>query len=782
MVPVVVVHMPIQKHRDSPDTGRFLLQEPPQSVATVNLVEVLRRQFWLIVFCTVLGCVAGWQYVEKTPVWYETRATVLVSQRNSGLAGAAGAGSVAAGESVISEEILANHMALLHSRRNIENALQKAGLSELDSIVSELDDDQDVTDYVIDNLSLSRGGKGDSRAARSLDLEFQHTHAADAQRILQSVVDEYMAVVDQQFADSLAIANNLVIKDQDRIQKDLQQAQEELHQARRAAPVLFTGQGSSNVYVEQYRVLANQLVTAELDEVTIKGRLEKANRVAKQYEDLSMNMPIEALGVIDTESLERLGVFAGMKANSTRIADIQMNQPERQEEARAQYTHLLRLMSEKKRLEADFGSGHPDVQKLQGEIDLVEEFLEDHQVKEEVQEDEPQLTSRQLLDAYIGFLKSEIQANAERKAELTARVENAEKRARSLVDFEMQDEILRSRIDRNQQLFDGLVEQLRTLNLASGVDGYIHEILEEPRLGIKIWPRLSICGAAGFLLGLISGLFLALINDQRNAKFHSAQELDNALGMPVLGYVDRLPVGNTQGLVASDAIQGEAFRMLRAMLLSDVREGRLSTLTATSPAPGDGKSTILMNVAATFASLGMPVVIVEADMRRPTFRKRMKLNNEFGLSEILGGSCLMEDAMTIGVAPNLSVIHAGAPTASPAELLESEAFDALLKELRTQFVLTIVDVGPVLAVSDSLSVAQKVDGTILVVRPSADTRSQISGAAEMLRAGGVNLLGMVVNAYGSSKQFQSGHYGYGDSYGSSYGQVRTREVQTVSHG
>jgi capsular exopolysaccharide synthesis family protein len=272
--------------------------------------------------------------------------------------------------------------------------------------------------------------------------------------------------------------------------------------------------------------------------------------------------------------------------------------------------------------------------------------------------------------------------------------------------------------------------------------------------------------AAGLMLGLMSGVFAALVNDQSDSKFKTAQEIDSAVSIPVLGYINKLPVGRRRAFVPSTSAQSESFRLLRTMLLSDVRSGKLSSLSATSASPSDGKSTLLLNIAASFASLKMPVVVLEADMRRPTFRKRLQLKNKIGLSDVLNNSATIEQAVCETKIPNLKVIHAGTSVSAPAELLQSEAFDNLLKELRTDFVLTVVDVGPILAVSDPLVVAQKVDGTLLVVRPSVDTRQQVLGAADRLRAGNVNLLGMLVNAFGSSSDFHGSRYGYDVTYAS----------------
>ena len=730
-------------------------------VPTIKLTDALRRQRYIVVMCTILGIALAWLYVDHATVRFESKARVLVNQHDQALVHPVSTAN--RDDNLISEDVLANHMQMLQSRRNVEDALSRDGLIDLASIVEELDDDQDTVDYVIDNLRLTRGGKGDARAARSIEITFRHTDANDTRRILDSVVDEYMRMIDQQFSDSLAVANDVILKAQREIESELQDAQQEFIQSRKTAPVLFTGDGSSNVYVSQYETLADQMVAIEIRESTIAERLAKASKVADEYSDVERTLPIEALGVIDTESLQRLGVFASMKANSTRSAEFQRDQPERLEEARTQYTHLLRLMSEKQRLAADFGPSHPEVKKLQEEIALVEEFLDEHQIEYDSEMDEPQLTSRQLLDAYIGFLKNEVASLKEQKKALGIRLEESEKRARSLVEFELRHEVLRSKIDRNQQLFEGLAEQLGKVNMTNGIDGYIHEILEQPRTGIQIWPERSVCCAGGLLVGLVAGLFLALVNDQLNPRFVAANEIHHTSQLPVLGYVGKLPTGRRLTNGAQSQEDTEPLRMVRTMLLNDVRNGTLSTLAATSTSSGDGKSTILSNLAMSFASVGIPVVIVDADMRRPTMGRQFCPKQSVGLSELLNGNCPLEDAVCPTDIPNLSVLPAGSSTATPAELLESETFTALIKELRSQYALTIVDVGPVLAVSDALVVSRIVDGTILIVRPSRDTRRDVADAADMLRATGANLLGTIVNTVGSSKHFQRGSYGYTSS-------------------
>jgi polysaccharide biosynthesis transport protein len=305
---------------------------------------------------------------------------------------------------------------------------------------------------------------------------------------------------------------------------------------------------------------------------------------------------------------------------------------------------------------------------------------------------------------------------------------------------------------------------LRELDLASGMRGYIHEILEAPRRGEKVWPKLSLCGVGGLMIGLIGGLFLSVLNDQQGDRFRTSEEIDSAIGIPILTQVGRLKNDGRRPIVADNSPEGESFRILRTLLLADVRENRLRVLSASSPLPQDGKSTILTNLAAAFAKLGMNVVLVEADMRRSTLQKRFGLPDTAGLSELLKETVTIDDVVVPSGVPNLTLITAGSGVTNPSELLRGESFDRILTSLKERFQLVVIDVGPVLAVSDSIIVGQKSDGMLVVVRSANDTRQQVVEAVETLRAAKTKLLGCVVNTFGSGDGFERrSNYAYYNS-------------------
>jgi succinoglycan biosynthesis transport protein ExoP len=742
--------------------GTLVLADSSQSAPSLKLGDILKRQMWLILACISQGCALASVYWINAPVVYESRAKVMVSQRSPQMATTDMA--MSQDQSMVDEDVLANHMEIVRSRRIVETALKRHGLTSIESIKSELSPDVDAAEYVVDHINLKRGGDGSSKDARILSISFEHKNPEDSKLILEAILVEYQMFLGAQLTQAMSEAGRLVEEAQSNLESALDDAQYEYVAARQKAPVLFQGEGSGNVFLEQYKRLHEELLTMDIKQSTVKTRLAKARHMIEDEKN-GKTIDMEALGIIDSDSLQRLGVFAGLQANAGKSAEFLAEQPQRLEEARTQYSNLLILLSQEQRLKSDFGEGHPDVKKLQDEIALLKSFVEERKGTMAELPTETTLTPSLLMKAYVGFLENEILSEDEQRKEMETLLSDAEKQARTLVEFELQEGIMRSRVDRTQLLFDGVVEQLRDLDLAAGMRGYIHEILEAPRRGEKVWPKLSLCGVGGLMMGLMVGLFLAVLNDQQDDRFRTSEEIDSAIGIPVLTRVGRIKTDGKSPIVPDNSPEGESFRILRTLLLSDVREGRLKVLTATSPLPQDGKSTILANLAAAFAKLDMSVVLVEADMRRPTFHTRFGVPDGIGLSDLLKETSTIDDALVPSGVPNLTLITAGAGVPNPSELLQGESFDRTLAILMERFQMVIIDVGPVLAVSDSIIVAQKSDGMLLVVRSSNDSRQQVAEAVETLRAANAKLLGCVVNTYGSGEGFERRGY-YGGYYSS----------------
>lgn len=731
----------------------------------LDVLAILNRQRWLIGFLAIAGLAAGVAYALNAEVWYTSQAKVLINEKSAGL-GSASSGNAT---EIVDEDILANHIELLKSRLIVGEAMEENGLLDMESIQPKLNDKTDSIDYVIEQLELVKGGEGGAKTARSLLVSLTHTEPEDTQLLLTAILQRYEQFIISQVEQVMGRANEMIQEAKSEVESDLVAAEETYLNARQNAPLFFQGEGSSNIYQDRYRRIQDQLLDIDIQEANIRTRLERVALTLEEMdgEEASAADQLDKLALIDSESLERLGVFAGIQMNSGNTAEARAAMPIKAEEARAEITHLLRLNSEKQRLTAVFGAGHPKVQDIQREIEGVKEFL---QGNEEIAEtagmfSESTLTPEGLLRAYVGFLEHDLATFSEQRKELIYLSADAEQKAKDLIEYELQDLVLQKNIERQELLFEGIVQQLRDLDTASGLSGYLYEFLEVPRLGQKSWPSLPICGLGGLMLGLFTGLLAGVGNEVRDGRFRSASELDEAIGLPSLGMVAKLnSIGDgVKGLIAAENTpNAEAFRLGRTVLLPEIRSGNVKTLGFTSPMQGDGKSTVTSNFAVSFSQVGLRVLVLDADMRRPSAHRYFSVPKGSGLSDVLEDRDEIANVIQETEIEGVSVISAGSTPQMAAELLQSDKFDAVLNEVKDQFDLVLVDLPPVLAVSDPIVVMPRLDGGVLVVRVSRVRRDEVINTMRRIESSGGNFLGCMLNAFGAGKKFdvQGGYYGY----------------------
>lgn len=733
--------------------------------ASIDLLKLVKTYWLLMATCGVLGLSIALLYSAVADPWFSSTAKILVTLKDSRLANP---GEVQYGEKSFDEDIMGDHIEIISSRSIIEKALNYEKLNELPSIQRHLNEDTDAVDYVINNLKLTKGGEGSAKVARSLNIVFTHTNPVDAQRILEAIVLEYENFLDEQLSKVMTQTYALVSKAQGEVEKELNEIQEEYLEARKSAPLIYSGEGSTNVYLERFRRIQDELVTVEIEQASVDARLNKVMANLQRLDETG-GSDLDKLALIDTASLERLGVFAQLQMGGAQTSSFQAAQPMRLEQARTQYSNLLMLLAKEQELLADFGAQHPEVQKIRDQINLVKRFVEENGDKTEVNLLDMKMTPETLIGAYLGFLRTDKDTLNQRRLGLEEQGRVVEEQAKQLIAFELQDKTLQQEISRKQDLYAAIVEQLRNLDTVSGLSGYIHEVLESPRVGEHVWPDLLICGPGFTFIGLLLGFVVGLLHSTNGAKFTSTQQIFETTNLPILGQVMRLRKFRNRkhgrGLVDPDSPAAEKFRLLRTNMLLDIRQGHLKTLSMTSSQKQDGKSTILANLGTTFADTNLKVLLIDADMRAPTLHEFFDESIGKGLSEVLQLKNEPLELVRPTKIENVSILTAGSAVKNPAELLQSTRFESMLQELEPEFDLILVDSGPILLVADPAIISQKTDATILVVRTSLDTKKNVTDSASRLVNAGANLKGIIVNAYGSGREF-SGEYENYRYYGS----------------
>ncbi len=291
-----------------------------------------------------------------------------------------------------------------------------------------------------------------------------------------------------------------------------------------------------------------------------------------------------------------------------------------------------------------------------------------------------------------------------------------------------------------------------------------------------IGPSIPVHLIAGLLLGIVFGILAAWISETSDSGIVTSAELEEAVNLPVLGAVPDFKNGRLRFEGATDTFLAmrddpegpiaEAYRSLRANLKFVLAtDPRIKVLAFTSCSQGEGKSVTNIDVALAFALGGKRVLIVDADMRRPTVARYLGLAVTPGLSEVLSGGASWRECVQESHVPQLSVIAAGRQPRSPGDLLAGESCERLIAELREAYDLVVFDVPPALAVADTESFVARLDAVVLLARSRRLTRTVLARAAGRLRGAGAHLIGCVLNADRPNRTESKYGYGYGYGYG-----------------
>lgn len=306
------------------------------------------------------------------------------------------------------------------------------------------------------------------------------------------------------------------------------------------------------------------------------------------------------------------------------------------------------------------------------------------------------------------------------------------------------------------------VRQLTVRAKAIGDAGAPITVIRPATGAVKIAPKPSRNVVLGLFLGALFACAAALLQDSMDDRLRDEEDVRQLLGTSVLAQFPLLPVSDEKQIIDTknpNRILLETFRSLRSNVQFALVNSTGKKLQITSTVPNEGKSYIASNLAITMALDGRRVILVDADLHRPTMHERFSGLRVPGLTNILVGQITLEDALQDVGIKSLRLLSAGALPPNPAELLNSAAMQQVMEQLEEMADLIIFDTPPLLATSDSQLMAAKMDGVVFVMQMGSAPRSATQRAFELLTQAHANLIGIVFNKVSDGNLNSYGKYG-----------------------
>lgn len=769
----------------------------PESADTIDLrtiVAVLRRHLLLIGMIAVTTFAAGAYVILNQPDLYRARAVIRLLDERQAITGGIGGGA----DQVLGKanDPLLSQLQVLQSFSVAEAVIERTGLRLLylaeDSTIGLLSDVTIANDadsgplwlrFSADSYSLideagretrSRYGVPVSRDGLQLtveerpsemteiafevlpveeavdrmltgvtatprdqtdvvDVEFVAPDPHLAQRVVNAIVEEF-AAANARTAQQQSTRRRLFIEEQ------LDQAEVALADAELAL----------SDFRERQRVYRSEVQFSEQQSglLALKARREELESDRRMYQSLLDELAMSASDD-EVRGIHTLVSAPGIATNPV-IAQL--------------FQQLVQYESVRDSLTAGTWSraeSDPDVQRIRGLVADTRDKIVD------------------AVGSHLRVLAARIVALDELEASSAAELE-------ALPAMEAEER----RLTQHVATVRGMADQLRTeyqrARIAEAVEAGQVEVVDLARLpSTPIRTGKGLTLALVLVFGLMLGSGAAFLREHFDTIVRRLGDVENDLRIPGLAVIPNLSTNTVPrwritmlNIAARDvrnsrngainlitmedqrSTAAEAFRGLRTSVLFSSGVRSLKTLVITSAGPGDGKTTVSANLAASFAQQGIRTLLIDADLRRPVLHRAFQRKQTPGLSDLLAGNVDMNMIFHKSGLQELDIFFAGTVPPNPAELLGGGRMDELLTSLEERYDLILIDTPPLMAATDAAVLSTRTDGTLLVVRAGYTSRLDAQSAGERLANVGAHVLGVIINDPDSKLEQRYGRYAY----------------------
>jgi len=726
----------------------------------LDLLGFLRRRKGFIFLFSVLGVVAGYMLLQRQVPQYRSEAMVQVIHR-------AGDARV---RSMMAEKDLTDANFVLRSERTLSKAWQKHSLNSRPSLSGM--SEEDAVNAIAGMLSVT------PRSANVLTIACTGGNPEDIRDIANAAAEEYVEAQRENYKDASEEVKGILSRARDELHEQLKTAEQEYAKFREGSNLTTDGENPHRI---RARAAEGKVSAYELEKTVMRAEL---------------NALVEAMNKGGTREAILMLIGKQEGGNNSAVGKV-AGDPTAQA--------IFPLMLEEAQLATELGPGHPKLKMIQMKMQMIRDHMKE---MAGLQEQESQSETEKPMDFLTLYLKSieqQLQIIERQQQEVQVLATNDDALARKLMLEEIEDKHKKANIDRLGLLFNNTSQAISEVHLNAGMGGVTALVLQRARTGSKISPIMERFLGMGALLGAMAGLGIAYLVEMADRSFRKPEDIIREFGVPIMGHIpfmteQRMKISADGNKFDRSAITvhlprsrpAEAFRAIRTAVCFSAMAGEHRVISVTSPAAGDGKSTLALNLAVSLAQSGKRTVLLESDLRRPKVHKLTGADNKIGVVDVLRGSASLDEAAQSSQVPDLFIITCGSRPKDPAELLARPEYEKLLEDLRGRFDYVIVDTPPILAVTDPAGVAARVDGVIVCMRLSRHTRDLGKRTIDSLRDIGATVSGVVINGVEERDAYGYGNYRYSDyryyyksynyKYGYGYGRYGSYNSYTSKDG
>lgn len=707
-----------------------------------KVTSLFLRHFWVILITFVVVTVCGFMFFRQQQAAQYEASTVLMVRP-------APVSAIGGGDDVMSmwaavldwQRYRSTQLKVMTStvilskvakRLDLENDIYfPNGPSEDDSVVQEPKSLKSIVNILKKTVTVEQDG--DTMMVR---ISARCTVPHYCSDIVNALAKTYMEFNVEQRVGSGIAAENWLRAQYKKRKQELEDAEEALIAFRAERNLISVSlEDQYNITGRNLSSLASKLIESQYEVDSLKVTMDEIARVRKTEDYLSAGLT-EVIGN---------SVVQGLKQQ------------------------LVTLDTERASLGVTYGDEHPLMKANAEKRRLVMQSLE--------REIDADLSSSQLQYDTAQSLVSAIKAKMNETYE----------EAMTVTDEKVLYERLSRAAEMSRNVVDKIEGKLYEVELSNQLEPQNLQVMENADVPTtplfnKSLPTTLI--AAG--LGLVLGLGLAFLLEMLDTTVRTHEQIEDELELTFLGIVPR--IGQVRH--SHDGRRGpkkgeeynpdtyvhdyprsavaEAVRSIRTNLSFMMAENELRLIQVTSTSPLEGKSTFAVSLATTLAQIGHRVVLVDNDLRKARLHKTLEIDATEGLTSVVAGERSLDEVLRPCQIPGVMVLPCGPIPSQPTEMMALPAYTAVLDDLKSRFDIVVLDAAPVEPVTDSVLLAQKVDGVILIARAGKTKRALLRRTRDKLDAVAAPIVGVVLNDVDVTSRAQGYYYTYG-YYGLYYG-------------